>query len=81
MRAGEGWVASRYVHFALAVEVLRGFAYLLLVAMPSIATFQTGPMVSVLSLPRPVIVLDAISKSFYFALIYFWVIFLVPLRV
>ena len=62
MIAEGDWVASRYVHFALAVEVLEVFACLLLVAMPSIATFPTGHLVSVLSLPRPVIALDAISE-------------------
>ena len=57
----------RYVQCALAVEVLKGFACHLLVAMPSIATFQTGLLVSVLSLPRPVIASDAISSSFAFS--------------
>ena len=48
---------------ALAVEGLKGCACHLLVAMPSIATFPTGLLASVLSLPRPVIALDAISNS------------------
>ncbi|KAE8677333.1 putative N-terminal nucleophile aminohydrolases (Ntn hydrolases) superfamily protein [Hibiscus syriacus] len=38
-----------------------------LVATQSIATFQTDPLASVLSLPKPVIALDAISKSLFFS--------------
>lgn len=62
MRAGGSWVASRFVHFALAAVVPRGTASHLLVAIPSIATFQTDPLASVLSLPKHVIVLAAISE-------------------
>lgn len=63
MRVGGNLAAFRFVHFALAVVGPKATAYPLLVAMPSIATSQTGPLVSVLSLPKPVIVLDATSNS------------------
>jgi hypothetical protein len=63
MRAGGGWGASRYVHCALAVVGPKASACHLLVAMPSIATFPIDLSASVLSLPRPVIALDAISDS------------------
>lgn len=53
----------RFVHFALAVVGQEQYACLLLVAMLSIATYQTGLLVTVLSLPKLVIVLDAITKS------------------
>lgn len=67
MKAEESWGVSRYVLFVHAVVELKVLAYLLLVAMLSIATFQTDPLVSVLSLPKPVIALDAISSfKFYF---------------
>lgn len=63
MRLEGDWGAFRFVHCVLAVEEPKVFACLLLVAMQSIATFPTGPLVSVLSRPRPVIALDAITNS------------------
>ncbi|GMH13067.1 hypothetical protein Nepgr_014908 [Nepenthes gracilis] len=45
----ENCEASTFVHFALAV-VQMAAAYLLVAAMPSIATYQTGPLALVLSL-------------------------------
>lgn len=63
MRAEGSLEASRYVLCALAVVELKGFAWPLPVAMPSIATFQTDPLASVHSHPRPVIALDAIFNN------------------
>lgn len=51
------------MHCALAVGLEEATACQLLVAMPSAATSQTGPLVSALSFPRPVIALDAISRT------------------
>lgn len=59
MKQEENLEVSRFVHPALVV-VLKVIAYLHLVAMLSIATYQTGPLVSVLSLQRSVIAWDAI---------------------
>lgn len=53
----------RFVHFALVVVGPKQFACLLLVAMLSIVTYQTGLLVTVLSLLKLVIALDAITKS------------------
>lgn len=57
--------ASRFVHCALAVAVVPEVDTVSphLVAMPSAATSQTGPLVSAHFFPRPVIALDAISKT------------------
>lgn len=69
MIAEENWGAFRFVHSALAVEVqAEATVCHLHAAMQSIATFQTGPLDSVLSLPRLVIALDAISNSSLFSL-------------
>ena len=62
MKLEEDSEAFKYVLLVLAVEVLRASVYLLLVAMPSIAISPTGHLGSVLSLPNPVIALDAISS-------------------
>lgn len=51
------------MHCALAVGLEEATACQLLVAMPSAATSQTGPLVSALSFPRPAIALDAISRT------------------
>jgi hypothetical protein len=48
------------VHCALAVVEPKASACHLLVAMPSIATFPIDLSASVVSLPRPVIALNAI---------------------
>lgn len=63
---GGGWVgASRSVRCALAVVGPKATACLPLVAMPSTATSQTGPLASVLLPPRPAIALVApISKNY-----------------
>lgn len=53
------------MHCAPVVEVQKGFVYHHHVVMLSIATYQTDLLVSVLSHPRLVIVLDAISNFFY----------------
>ena len=39
MRAKESWEASKYVHYVLVAMDLKEFAYIFLVAMPSIGTF------------------------------------------
>lgn len=54
---------SRFVPCALAVRQKEAIACQLLVAMPSAAISQTGHLVTVRSFPRPVIALDAISKT------------------
>ena len=61
MKPEENLEVSRFVHLALVVE-LKVIAYLHLVAMLSIATYQTDPLVSVLLHRRSVIVLDAIYE-------------------
>lgn len=65
---GEDWVgASRSVPCALAVVGPKATACPPLVAMPSIATSQTGPLASVLLPPRPAIALAApIAKLYYY---------------
>ena len=68
MRAGGSWEASRYVLSVLAVEGPKASASPPLAAMPSTATSQTGPLVSALSLPKPVIAFAAISDSIPFSL-------------
>ncbi|KAK9138951.1 hypothetical protein Sjap_009545 [Stephania japonica] len=62
MRAGEGLVVSGFVLFALAV-VPKALAFPPHVAMPSIATSQTDPLVSALLHPRPAIALAATSRK------------------
>lgn len=64
MKAEGDWGAFRFAHSALAVEVqAEATVCLLHAAMQSIVTFQTGPLVSVHSLPRLVTALGAISNS------------------
>ncbi|GAB4835392.1 hypothetical protein Ancab_000302 [Ancistrocladus abbreviatus] len=71
MRLEGSWEASRFVHLALAVEGQEATAYPLLAAMPSNATYQTGLLGFALSLPRPVIALDAISDSIFICFSFF----------
>ena len=63
-------MASKSVLCALAVVAPRPTVCLPLVAMPSIATYPIGLSASVLSLPRPAIVLDAISDNPLLSLLY-----------
>lgn len=73
--------ASRFVHCALAVAVVLEVDTVSqhLVVMPLAATSQTGPLVSVHFFPKPVIALDAISKTlqiqinfFHFSFLFWW---------
>ncbi|KNA25668.1 hypothetical protein SOVF_004470 [Spinacia oleracea] len=62
MKQEENLEVSRFVHLALVV-VLKVIAYLHLVAMLSIATFQIDPLDSVLSPLKFVIALDATFET------------------
>ncbi|KAE9612011.1 hypothetical protein Lalb_Chr06g0168471 [Lupinus albus] len=64
-RVEGSWEASRYVHYALAVVVLKGCACPLLVAMPSIAPFPTNLLASVPSPLRLVIAFNVRFKENY----------------
>uniref|UniRef100_A0A1J3ED96 Uncharacterized protein n=1 Tax=Noccaea caerulescens TaxID=107243 RepID=A0A1J3ED96_NOCCA len=59
--------ASRYVQFALVVEVLKDFACLHLAAMQLTATSLIDPLVIALSHPKLAIALVAISEIFHWA--------------
>jgi hypothetical protein len=70
MRTWGNWEASKYVHYALAVVVLKGCACPLLVAMPSNATFLIGLLGSVPLSLGPVIALGAILSCFNFLVLF-----------
>lgn len=55
---------SRYVQFALVVEVQKEFACLYLVALQLTAISQINPLVIAPSLPNPAIALVAIAEIF-----------------
>lgn len=59
---GGGWIASGYARSALAVEAPGASACLPPAAMPSTATYPTGPLASAPSHPRLVTALDVTSK-------------------